>query len=68
MAKSKEATVRQLEVTNKAYELRQTYQNDNDFAKAIFRSKVTLYTRLRLSNWDELEMPYLENLHAERCK
>lgn len=58
----KEPTVEQLETTNKAYELRRGASNDNDLAEMLGMSKVTLYTRLRVSNWKKPEIALINAL------
>lgn len=60
----KQATIEQLEATNKAYALRQRSQNDNDLAEELGMSKVTLYTRLKLSNWKKPELALIEKLSS----
>lgn len=52
----------QLEATNKAYELRQEAQNDNELAETLGLSKVTLYTRLQKSNWKKTELALINFL------
>ena len=59
MRNIKQATNKQLEATNKAYRLRQT-MNDNDLSKLLNISKVTLYTRLKKSNWTNPEILFIE--------
>ena len=63
MAK-KQASIEQLEATNKAYDLRQKAQNDNELAELLGMSKVTLYTRLRVSNWKKPEIALINHLSA----
>lgn len=58
----KQASIEQLEATNKAYELRQKSQNDNELAELLGMSKVTLYTRLRVSNWKKPEIALINHL------
>lgn len=60
--KIKEATIEQLEATNKAYILRQNAQNDNELAEQLGMSKVTLYTRLKVSNWKKPELALIQSL------
>lgn len=57
-----QASIEQLEATNKVYQLRQTTQNDDELAKLLDVSKVTLYTRLKKSNWKKPEMFYIDHL------
>lgn len=62
---SKEPTLQQLEATNKVYTIRQDkskVQNDNELAKLIGVSKVTLYTRLNVSNWKKTELALINTL------
>lgn len=61
---SKQATIEQLEATNKVYALRQAADNDNVLAEQLGMSKVTLYTRLKQSNWKKPELALIENLSA----
>ena len=63
--KNKQATVKQLEATNKVYSLRQDSLNDNDLAESLGLSKVTLYTRLKLSNWKKPELALIEGLSSK---
>lgn len=62
---NKEATIEQLEATNKAYILRQKAQNDNKLAEQFGMSKVTLYTRLKLSNWKKSELALIKILSSD---
>jgi hypothetical protein len=59
MAISQQPTIKQLETTNKVYKLRQE-SNDNDLASKLKLSKVTLYTRLSISNWTPQETLFVE--------
>ncbi len=52
-------SVKQLDATNKAYLLRRE-MNDNDLSALLNMSKVTLYTRLKKSNWTNPEILFLE--------
>lgn len=52
-------SIKQLEATNKAYQLRRT-MNDNDLSSLLNISKVTLYTRLKKSNWTNQEILFIE--------
>lgn len=61
-----QASIEQLEATNKVYQLRQTTQNDDELAKLLDLSKVTLYTRLKKSNWKKSEMFYINHLINEK--
>jgi len=61
----KQASIEQLEATNKAYILRQQAQNDNELAEQFGMSKVTLYTRLKKSNWKKPELALIEQLSSE---
>lgn len=65
MSKSEQATIEQLEATNKAYKLRHESQNDNVLAEQLGISKVTLYTRLKRSNWKKPELALIESLASE---
>ena len=58
----KEASIEQLEATNKVYTLRHSSQNDNELAEQLGMSKVTLYTRLKRSNWKKPELALIESL------
>lgn len=64
MAKeTKQTTLKQLKATDKVYALRtDTTRNDNELAELLGMSKVTLYTRLKLSNWKKPELALIENL------
>lgn len=62
MAKNKQASIQQLEATNKVYQLRQTTKNDDKLVKLLDLSKVTLYTRLKKSNWKKSEIFYIDHL------
>lgn len=62
--RTKEATVKQLEATTKVYKLRQSTQNDNELSEKLGMSKVTLYTRLRVSNWKKPELALIESLSS----
>lgn len=58
----KQPTIKQLDATNKVYQLRELSKNDNEFAELLQLSKVTLYTRLRTSNWTNPEIVFIEYL------
>lgn len=59
----KQPTLEQLETTDKVYKLRsEEGRNDNDLAEMLGISKVTLYTRLRLSNWKKAEIALVNSL------
>jgi predicted DNA binding protein len=59
----KPATIEQLETTDKVYQLRQDEtRNDNDLSELLGISKVTLYTRLKKSNWKKAEIALVNNL------
>lgn len=58
----KQPTIKQLEATNKAYLLRQKSKNDNELAEQLGLAKVTLYTRLRKSNWKKPELALINLL------
>lgn len=59
----KTATIEQLETTDKVYQLRQDEtRNDNDLSELLGISKVTLYTRLKKSNWKKAEIALVNNL------
>lgn len=58
----KQATIEQLETTEKVYKLRAEDGNDNDLSALIGISKVTLYTRLKKSNWKKAEMSHIKTL------
>lgn len=61
-----QASIEQLEATNKVYQLRQTTKNDDELAALLDVSKVTLYTRLKKSNWKKSEMFYINHLINEK--
>lgn len=61
MTKIIQATVKQIDATNKVYKLRQE-SNDNDLASKLNLSKVTMYTRLSRSNWTPQEILFIEYL------
>ena len=56
------ATIEQLEATNLVYALRIKSDNDNKLSKELGMSKVTLYTRLKQSNWKKTELALIEKL------
>lgn len=58
----KQPTTDQLEATNSAYKLRDQAQNDDTLAKDFGISKVTLYTRLKTSNWKKSEIALIKAL------
>lgn len=59
----KQPTTEQLETTDKVYKLRsEESRNDNDLAEMLGISKVTLYTRLKVSNWKKAEIALVKNL------
>lgn len=60
MAK-KQATIQQLKATEKVYILRDN-GTDDDLAKLLGISKVTLYTRLKVSNWKVSELALIDSL------
>lgn len=62
MAATKQPTTEQLQATDKAYKLREQSKNDNILAKQLSLSKVTLYTRLKRSNWKNTEILFIEYL------
>lgn len=62
MAITKQPTTEQLKATDKAYKLRERSKNDNILAKQLSLSKVTLYTRLKKSNWKNTEILFIEYL------
>ena len=62
---AKQATIEQLKATNKAYTLRQNAKNDNKLAEELGLSKVTLYTRLKKSNWKKPELALIEKLSSD---
>lgn len=60
---TKQPTLEQLETTDKVYKLRsEDSRNDNDLAEMLGISKVTLYTRLKKSNWKKAEIALVNNL------
>ncbi len=59
----KQATLEQLKSTDKVYKLREDPKtNDNDLSELLGISKVTLYTRLKVSNWKKSEIALINNL------
>lgn len=62
---NKQSTVEQLDATNKVYKLRQKAANDNELAKLLGISKVTLYTRLKSNNWKKPELALIESLSSK---
>lgn len=59
----KQATLEQLKSTDKVYKLREDPKtNDNDLSELLGISKVTLYTRLKISNWKKSEIALINNL------
>jgi hypothetical protein len=59
----KQATLEQLKSTDKVYKLREDPKtNDNDLSELLGISKVTLYTRLKVSNWKKSEIALIKNL------
>lgn len=60
MAK-KQASIQQLKATEKVYILRDN-GTDDDLAKLLGISKVTLYTRLKVSNWKVSELALINSL------
>lgn len=59
----KQASIEQLEATDKVYKLREDEtKNDNDLAEDLGISKVTLYTRLKQNNWKKSELALINNL------
>ena len=59
----KQATLEQLKSTDKVYKLRKDPKaNDNDLSELLGISKVTLYTRLKVSNWKKSEIALINNL------
>lgn len=62
----KQPTNEQIQATNKAYELRKYLKNDTELSKILKLSKVTLYTRLKESNWTNPEILWIEYVYNER--
>lgn len=61
----KQATLEQLEATDVVYKIRESEEytkNDNELSELLGVSKVTLYTRLRISNWKTAELSHIESL------
>lgn len=56
-----QATNEQLKATDEVYKLREN-RNDNELAELLGISKVTLYTRLRRSNWKKSELALISSL------
>lgn len=63
-----QATIQQIEATNKVYTLRANVPNDNELSKLLNISKVTLYTRLRHSLWTDTEIVFIEYLSNKEVK
>ena len=57
----KQATNEQLKATDEVYKLRED-RNDNELAELLGISKVTLYTRLKRSNWKKAELALVNSL------
>lgn len=55
----KQASLEQLNATNKAYELRRD-TDDRTLAKLLELSRVTLYARFKESNWQDKEILFIE--------
>ena len=66
--KDSQATIQQIEATNKVYTLRANVPNDNELAKQLNLSKVTLYTRLKRNNWTNTEIVFIEYLSNKTVK
>lgn len=64
MKKNIEPTNEQIITTNKAYDLRDIAKTDDELAEMLGISKVTLYTRFRLSNWKKSEIALVDNIHS----
>lgn len=58
----KQPSIIQLKATDLVYKLREASSNDNDLAEELGLSKVTLYTRLKKSNWKKPELALIKNL------
>lgn len=58
----KTPSIQQIEATNKVYILRNNTKNDNDLSFLIGMSKVTMYTRLKKSNWKKTELALINSL------
>lgn len=60
---TKQATTIQLKATDAVYKLREDKtRNDNELAEMLGISKVTLYTRLKVSNWKKSELALINTL------
>jgi hypothetical protein len=70
MSKTTQPTIQQLEATNKVYKLRQdpSTGNDDKLSKLLNISKVTMYTRLKRSNWTNPEILFIEYLSNLKVK
>lgn len=64
MSKTKEVNEKQLEATDLVYRLRdhEKVSNDNVLAEIVGIAKVTLYTRLKRSNWKINELSHIDKL------
>lgn len=58
----KTPTIQQLETTDSAYLLRAKSPNDDLLCESFGISKVTLYTRLKTSNWKKSEIALIKSL------
>ena len=64
MKEKKQPSTIQLKATDKIYKVREATINDNELASLLGLSKVTLYTRLKLSNWKKTELALINTLKA----
>lgn len=60
----KQATEQQLNATDKVYKIRESTINDNELANLLGLSKVTMYTRLKKSNWKKTELALIKTLRV----
>lgn len=55
-------TIQQTKANNKVYDLRRD-MNDNELSKTVGVAKMTLYKRLKLENWTDKEILFIEYKH-----
>ena len=63
MKKAIQPSIQQLKATDLVYQFRNNSSNDNDLSEKLGISKVTLYTRLKKSNWKKSELALIEKLN-----
>lgn len=57
-------TNEQLEATQKVYSIRET-TTDNELSERLGISKVTLYTRLQINNWNKGELCLISSFEIQ---